>query len=95
MLKVTDLATHKTLDSKDLRGIKGGSRPGPAFSFLEEIDYDYKEVVNMQQVATLQENKMIQSADVVSVVGGKGNFVGIKGGTNSAWQGNESFNLNG
>ena len=93
MLNISDLAKTDTLESKDMRGIAGGmSRPTPAFSFFEKTDYDYKEVVNMQHAVTMQDNKLLQSADVVSVVGGKGNFVGITGGSNGGSQFNDAFN---
>ena len=96
MLSINDLKTNKTLDHDEMGKVSGG-RSERAASFLEQImtDYSYREDVNIQSALTGQSNQLAQSVDVYSQVGGKGNLVMIKGGTNFAEQINGSHNING
>ena len=96
MLTIKDLTSSKDIDRAEMEKISGG-RSERAASFLEQImtDYSYREDVNIQSALTGQSNQLAQFADVYSQVGGKGNLVMIKGGTNFAEQINGSHNING
>lgn len=90
-----DLTSTRELDGAELKAVKGGMGRRPSVSFLDSIDYDFSEIVNIQNATTLQSNTLAQSADVFSNVGGKGNLVRIDGGSNYASQLNASINHNG
>ena len=90
-----DLTTTRELDGAELKEVRGGMGRRPSVSFLDSIDYDFSEIVNIQNATTLQSNTLGQSADVFSNVGGKGNLVLIDGGSNYASQLNSSINRNG
>lgn len=95
VLTCSDLSTAVELDSKAMKAVTGGRRPGPSFDFSSSTHYSFFEATSLQTVATEQFNGLGQSADVYSAVEGKGNFASIGGGYNGAHQGNASYNGNG
>ena len=94
MLTIKDLAASKTLDREDMQRVKGGQ--GLPNIFSEAFTHQrFSELWNMQSNLTEQSNVLAQSANVGSVVEGKGHFVDVTGGFNSTTQGNYSSNGNG
>ena len=95
MLTIRDLHTSKDLDDTAMRSVTGGMSRKAALKFMSHTDYGYTELVSMQSVGTLQDNSLMQSAGIGSIVEGKGGYAAISGGHNTTHQSNTSVNYNG